>query len=336
MKILFTFYPLFVNWNNGIAVLSARCKEFGVETDLYLLDDVDSFAAYLGNSDCDMVGFSSVTEHDYKLSLPFMNVANGCGKTVLVGGVYPRLGLPMHALTKYICRGEGEYLPHFLLGYDDRTFRQPLLWKDLNSLSLPDYDLFDGIPYNRELPFGGEGAVVVPYNSSRGCPARCNFCAVSIQPNLVRIRTKVEEDLNFIADKYSPDVIHFGDELVPYYSEEWRESWGNLTFPFVAYIRADISTDQLVWLVDRGMVGCFFGVESGNEQYRNDVLGKNLSDAQILRTVEVLQDAGVPYMVSYMRGMPGESWPMQSETVRMADRLGGFPVFYKYENIIGL
>jgi radical SAM superfamily enzyme YgiQ (UPF0313 family) len=77
-------------------------------------------------------------------------------------------------------------------------------------------------------------------------------------------------------------------------------------------------------------------VESGNEQYRNEVLGKQLSDKQIRTTVDLLNEMGIPFMASYMRGMPGETWEMQAETVKMSREIAGYPVFGQYENLIGV
>ncbi|MFH0887056.1 MAG: radical SAM protein, partial [bacterium] len=170
---------------------------------------------------------------------------------------------------------------------------------------------------------------------SRGCPYRCSFCQVTMQPDVVRIRTKVDDDLTYLISNYNPGFIHFVDELIPYYDDKWRDSWGRFKHPFIAYIRADIPEKWLIWLKDRGLSGCFFGVESGNEDYRNKVLGKNLLDKDIIRTVALLKEMEIPFMASYMRGTPGESWEMQAQTMALSKILGGYPVFYQYEKIIG-
>lgn len=332
IRILFVFVPLYVKYNYGIALLSSLCKVFGVKTEVYLLDNIDKFSDYLDNKHFNYVCFSCVTKYDYELSLPFMQIASTKGTITLLGGVFPRLGTYLQAPVDLICRGEAEMLPLFLTKDYTKLFESPQYYDDLNELPLPDYELFKDIPYNRELPFGSWDKIL-PYSSSRGCLFRCYFCAVSYQPLGVRIRTKVGKDLGRIIGEYSPDIIHFMDELIPYYDEAWRESWGDLNFPFAAYIRADISEKQLIWLKDHGLVGCFFGVESGNETYRNDVLGKKLSDRQIKRTVCQLKEMEIPFMASYMTEMPGETWPMKAETVRLSREIGGNPIFYRYENL---
>jgi radical SAM superfamily enzyme YgiQ (UPF0313 family) len=334
VKILFAFYPLYVSYNYGIALLSSLCKSFGIETAVYLLDDVEKFKEYLGQNDFQYVGFSCVTKHDYLLSLPFMQAASSEDRVTLLGGVFPRLGHPLYAPVTAACRGEGEMLPMFLANGYTGLFQQQERYPDLNELPLPDYELFRDIPYDRDLPYGCEG-VMLPYSSSRGCPYHCKFCAISLQPPGVRIRTKVGEDLELLTEIYKPDIVHFLDELIPYYDPAWRESWGDFKHPFVAYIRADILPEHLVWLRDKGMQGCFFGIETGNEQFRNQVLGKDLSDRQIRNTVSLLKEMGMPYMVSYIRGLPGETWEIQAETMEFYRELGGYPVICLYEDMMG-
>ena len=331
--ILFVFFPLYVKWSHGIALLSAICKLQGIKTSLYLLDTHERFKKYLEDNPCDYLGFSCVCVHDYLLSKPFMETAKEMGKIILLGGVYPRHGSYIDAPVDYICRGDGEMLPNFLTTGNTELFDEVQIRKNLNDLPLPDYDLFQGIPYNRELPFAPEIKNILSYHSSRGCPYQCSFCEVVYQPQEVRFRTMVGEDLSYLVDRYKPEMVLFGDELLPYYYEPWRESWGDFKFPFVAYIRADISESLLIWLHDRGLKGCFFGIESADETYRNEVLGKKLSDAALYRTVNLLKDMGIPFMVAYMRGTPGETWPMQAQTEKLCRTIGGYPIIYQYEDL---
>ena len=140
------------------------------------------------------------------------------------------------------------------------------------------------------------------------------------------------EDLTYLIGKYQPDVIALGDSLPPYYDERWRDSWGDLSHPFVTYIRADIKPAELIWLYDHGLTSCFFGVESGSEVFRNQVLGKNLSDKDIRRTVSMLKEMCIRFVASYIRGAPGETWEILGETATFAEEIGCHPVFYNYED----
>ena len=332
-SLLLCFYPLFVDWNHGVALLSAICKGHDIETDLILLSDMPTFIEKIETGSYDFIGFSCTTRSDYDQSVPFMIEAANRGHKVLVGGVYIQRAKPDLKFAK-VCTGDGEYLPLFI-NYGTEDILDSYICEDLNSLPLPDYDLFKGIPYNREVTWLSRETTYLPYYSSRGCPFRCAFCEVHHQrPAHQRIRYKVGEDLNELLSRYSPDVVVLGDALPPYYDEKWRGSWESISFPFVTYLRADTRESELRWLHDRGMVGCFFGVESGNETYRNQVLGKNLHDKDILRTVSVLNEMGVPYMAAYMRGTPDETWELQGETAKFMETIGGHPVVYHYESLV--
>ena len=332
VKVLFAFYPLFVKYNHGIALLSSLCKDRGIETELYILDDVPSFEKHLLKSQPDYVAFSCVVDADYRLSLPFMKNAQHCGLPVLLGGVYPRRKACVEAPANFICHGEGESLPDFLLNGDRSMFMEKKVCPDIGSLPLPDYELFKDIPFDRGTPFL-DGLKVLPYYSSRGCSFKCSFCEVKGQPKVVRLKYQVGKDLEYLSEKYHPDIFFIGDELLPYYNEKWRASWEGFKHPFVAYIRADVPEDILRWLHVKGMVGCAFGIESGDEQYRNEVLNKNLKNEDIRRTVSILKELKIQYAAFYMTNTPHETFSIKAKTFRMADEIGGYPYIWEYENL---
>ena len=265
-------------------------------------------------------------------SVDYIDIARQMGFTVLAGGVYLRRKVPEGLNADYICRGEGEGLPDFVLNGDESMFKSRLFYPDLNSLPLPDYELFRGIPFERGH-LSLEGKRLIPYHSSRGCPYRCSFCEISIQKQPLRIRTRVKEDLECITKTYQPDMVFICDELLPYYSKRWRESWGGFSYPFFAYIRSDIEPEVLRWLIKRGMFYCAFGVESGDEEYRNNVLGKGLSDYALWRTVEILNRHNVEYIPFFMTGTPDEGFEQKMKTHRMMKEIGGRPILFEYEEL---
>lgn len=334
-RVLFCFYPSHIKYNHGLALLSGLCKDKGIEVELCLLYTFDQFRKRLKAGHYDYVCFSCTARIDYEKTLPFAGMAQALGFKVLIGGTWaPMIPRGMDNFPP-VCRGEGELLPGYILsdGQEDALFRAPMFVKDLNELPLPDYDLFDGIPFSRGYGILEGKKKQLPYFSSRGCPHCCTFCMTRYQLPLVRVRTKVEEDLSGLIECYAPDMVFFGDALLPYYSAAWRDSWGAFRFPFFAYIHASIESELLEWLIDRGLMACSFGIESGDERYRNEVLGKDLSDDQIFRTVKTLNRHGIPFVPFYMIGTPGEKIGIKAKTFEMSDRVGGFPVMWDYEDL---
>jgi radical SAM superfamily enzyme YgiQ (UPF0313 family) len=139
----------------------------------------------------------------------------------------------------------------------------------------------------------------------------------------------IRDDVQKLQREHSPDLIYILDELPPYYSREWRDQWTSLYTPFLSYIRADIKPEHLEFMIDHGMKVAAFGVESTDEDFRNIVLNKHVSDAQIKTTTSILRKHGVSYIPFYMTGIPGEV-PLDVDKVRA---IGGYPITWQYQNL---
>ena len=141
----------------------------------------------------------------------------------------------------------------------------------------------------------------------------------------------VRRDLGRLRQEHDPDMFYFTDETLPYYSERWRDQFEGNHTPFLSFIRADIEKDHLQFLVDNGLIACAIGVESGDEEYRNSVLNKGVSDKQIFETVEMLDKHCVDRIMLYMRNSPGETEEMKIKTLDMVEELGGHAMIHEYE-----
>jgi radical SAM superfamily enzyme YgiQ (UPF0313 family) len=335
-QITFAFWPMFVRWNAGISQLVACCQEWGIESEVVALSDIP-----LDQWDpiSPVVGFSCVVEEDYLFSIPYIKRAKSLGKTTILGGVWAGLGKPVGPFVDLVCRGDGEDLPIYLLGGDISVFQNKQVTRDIDSLPMLDYTHWDSVwvgdgrGFNRgHLPILS-GKLQVPYLSSRGCNHKCSFCQVRYQPAGRRVRYKAGEELSILTDLYRPDIVVMADAQLPYDDTKWRESWGTLYCPFVAYIRADISESELIWLIDHGLIGCAFGVESGDEEFRNNVLCKGVTDADIERTIGILSFYDIQYAPFFMEGVPGDKWISRTRTISMIRKIGGFPIVWNYRDL---
>jgi radical SAM superfamily enzyme YgiQ (UPF0313 family) len=330
MKILFTYFPLYVLWNHGVALLTAICKEHGIDAD-YFPCGTEAFIEKM--KDYDTVGFSFVTDLDYQASLPSMKSAINAGKTVLAGGVYARrMGKIETRLVHHICRGEGEIIPDFILNGKEDIFDHKYYQVSLDGLPMPDLSHVTGFEFHRGMPFL-QKLRIIPYQTSRGCPYKCSFCEVQYQPNTLRIKHTIHDDLTMLSEQYNPDLFYIMDSQPPYYSEEWREQWEYLNVPFQCFIRADIESTQLEWMIDHGLKVAAFGIESGDEKFRNEVLHKNITDDDILRTVKILKKRNVIYIPFYIANIPGESLEDRIKTVEMMKDIGGWPTVWLYQSL---
>ena len=329
---LFFVYEAPIAYNVGVALLSALLKQSGVRTSLFVgngnLVEWNNLLSSINPET--IVCFSHVIKKDFDLSRPYVDRAIALGFDVVFGGTYHRRNNDNAYDGKVlICRGDGEELVNYVVYGNKAAFSGEQVYRDMNSLPLPDYNLFKNYPYNGHIQ-GFKPCVKLPYNTSRGCIGSCSFCEVQAQYKVPRIRTKVKEDVEYLKANYEFDVLFITDELCPYYSKEWRDSWGDLKVPFFAFIRADITEEQLLWMIDHGMVGCAFGVESGDEDFRNTVMRKGVTDSDIYRTVGILCEYDTYYAPFFMMKYPGETFKHRLATQKMARQIGGAPMIFEY------
>lgn len=334
-KIIFFYFPLHVWYNHGLALLRSILSQKGIEVAVLPIVPMMDPRAILDKFKPDFVGFSFVTKHDYFLSLPTVKECHNYGSLMLAGGPYATMGGYIDPrYFDHVCRGDGEGLAEYILHDNTAVFDSPQTCTDLDALPLPDLSSVTGWEFHRNHPvmFGRR---IVPYSSSRGCPHACSFCAVQFQKHHrpVRFRTNARADLELLAQACKPDLVYLMDELPPYYNAEWRAGLEGNRVPFYCYIRADIKSEELAFMVRNGMKACAFGVESGNEQYRNEVLKKGVTDAQIMVLCELLRGYGVQYIPFFMDNPPEVPADHVEKSRRLANRIGGWPLVYAYEHL---
>lgn len=327
MKIAFTYYPAFVRYNHGVALLSSICKAAGLEVKIIPMDD--NFFDLINNFKPDYVGASFVTVHDYKLSIPYIK---RCEVPVLAGGVYLRKGGMVDVnLFKHVCRGEAENIAGFFIDGNTSVFDEVQQCADISVL--PDYSGVTGYEFHRDMWFLKDKKII-PYSHSRGCPYKCTFCECRNLPKGIRIKETVKQDLMYLKETYNPELFFFLDELLPYYNYLWQYQFDGNDTRFFSYIRADITESDLKFLIDNGLYACAFGIESGCEEYRNKVLKKGVMDFEIDRTVNILNKNGIHYVSFFMTGTPGETAEIVKKTSDMASNIGN-NIFWEYEDLGG-
>ncbi len=336
MVVLFFVYAAPIAYNNGVAILSALLKEAGFTTELFVGDgNLDEWHIRVAELPADSyIMFSHVIRKDFDLSVPYIDVALAHTDHVIMGGTFHR----RNNSNKYdgrvcICRGDGEGIVNYLLQGNTEVFDHACYDVDLNTLPLPDYDLFKDYPYDGDIK-DFYNVSKLPYTTSRGCIGKCGFCEVQHQSGKQRIRTRVADDVVALRSLYDFELLFITDELCPYYDDEWCASWGDTIIPFFAFIRADIPADRLNWLISRGLKGCAFGVESGDEDFRNNVLKKGVTDEDIYRTVKILKDNDVYFAHFYMLNYPAETFKQKLATQKMTASLGGVPMIFDYTPVV--
>ncbi len=354
------FYP---GAHHGLAALFGSLRRAGYDYRLtHLTEDTDEagFLDLLGNLDANAYAFSAMT-NQVKYVRKFAPVlAHATEAPVLVGGVHAMLEPSSVSAVEgvtcaFACEAD-ESLPAWLnahlVGRDWRDtsgicwiergqvkFTPPKAILNLDDLPWPVYDGFDMAKIIRDL--GGRLSVTL----SRGCPYDCAFCCNEAlrrgfgEPGYARRRSPQQavEMVKSLVNSFKPDSVRFEDDLL-LVSKRWRAEFLGLyrqqvCLPMECNCRADLVDADLVKLLkESGCVSLDIGVESGDEGLRNDVLGKGISDEQLIRAFDMLNASGLHTYAYNIIALPGETSQMAWKTYHLNRRLrpSAGAVFYFY------
>lgn len=282
----------------------------------------------------DLIGFSLFTRwvwHAYGLAASLAGscrllVAGGAHATVRPDETLDRgfdiavrgeAELVMPALVDYIeGRRQIESIPGIRFSTPDggRGAGPPAsVNDDLDGLPMPflAQELFDSRWYHPS------GATVVPGGmlASRGCPARCTFCANYVTGRKFRFRSaaNVIAELNAWHERYSNTFFPFWDDALsanPAHLARLCEAFErDLKFPlrWSAITRANMVTPELLSRMRRaGCVSVNFGVESGDDQILR-VIKKGVTTEQVARALRWAKDEGLTTAANFMLGFPQET-----------------------------
>ena len=350
----------------SVATISSLAKAHGHQTDLvFVRDNAESRSVFrdrLREFAPDVVGFS-IMSHDFRVATEFSQMVKRESRAItLFGGTHPTI-LPDLALdgagVDYICVGEGEYPTLEVLDRIDagesfgdvanlqwrdgeETVRNPMRrLNDLSELPRPDADLLLGDRRN----------VVYHTTATFGCPYPCTYCCNASIKEVYKgsgrfIRRKPTDKLidEIVAVDASHNIttLSFVDatfamdrKWVLSFCEAYRERVGK-PFYFGTTITS-VDSDLLHALHDAGCVRILFGIESGDEDVRRDLLLKRIgTNEEIVRTIAAVKEAGILAGAFFIIGFPGETADNIRQTYRFASESGldlvRTAVFYPYRN----
>lgn len=180
---------------------------------------------------------------------------------------------------------------------------------NLDDISFPAYHLIDFEQYRKR----GFWANLIM--ASRGCPYHCIFCSIPAISKKVRFRSpkniinEMEKVYELTQSKYFgfvDDAFTVKKSFIFKLCDEMK----NLSFKPIwdAATRVDyINHDLLRAMKEAGCSKLFFGVESGSERIRNEVIKKNVTDEQIKLATQLCWKNGIEPNHFLMLGFPTES-----------------------------
>lgn len=301
----------------------------------------------------------SLVEDTFLQARGMMDAIADLGVPHLVGGVFPTMA-PGKCIDapeiNLIGLGEGETIvenvaeairkgapidniPGTWVKMQDGSIKKnpqaPLV--DINDI-VPDFSLFHPSRFNR--PMGGKVFRMVPLEAYRGCPYSCTYCNSPTQRRLAKEagignflrRAPIDglrDKMRKIRDEYEPEFLFFTDDsfLARPRKEilKFCDMYEEFKLPFYFNTRAENCDEEVLKRLKE--VNCYriaFGIESGNEQYRQKVLRRKITNEEIIRKFEIIADSGISFSVNLIIGMPGETRELVMDTVELARSIRGY------------
>ena len=301
----------------------------------------------------------SMAEDTYHLGIKLLEAIKDKNIPNIVGGVFARDAkdiLLKHDVVTSVCHHEGEYVIRDAIRalknnetiehikgttyrYADHAHaneEQPLC----NIAEYPpDFDLFDDKRWAR--PMGGRiFKRTVPMETYRGCPYNCTYCNSpsqrafskdNNQGNFMRRKPAeyIEKELVSILENHDPEMILFIDDSFlarpKKEIEEFSNMWAKYKIPFWMNTRIENCTPDVLEMIKHA--GCYrmsFGLESGNEEYRRNILSRNVSNEKYLEHFEYINESNIPYSLNIILGMPFETPELVEDSVRLARAARGY------------
>lgn len=306
-----------------------------------------------------LIGFSVVTvQYQYavemarKIKRAFPHIPT------IIGGIHATMdpeGCLAEGVFDYACVGEGEEalvelvkaldaggdttaVQNIWARRDGRVCRNAVRpFTPLEKLPPKDYEVFD---FQRmiEAKDGWVGLM-----ASRGCPFRCSYCfnhriveryqketgRKGRELNYIRHHTVDEmiDEIKYLLSHYKgirwfifdDDLFTFDKKYVREFARKYREV---TDVPFVCNAHVKFfDADVAKALADGGCRIVKFGLESGSDRVRTEVMHRQMTNDEIEKAFAAANAAGLHTSAFVMMGMPTETAAEMDETVRLLARI---------------
>lgn len=185
---------------------------------------------------------------------------------------------------------------------------------DPDQLPFPDKGLFD---YQRYIDLNRGLATFI---SSFGCPYQCTYCINKAlmdkfgKKGFIRFKSipYLMSEIENVMSAYRIRELEFYDDTFTLNRERLEEFCSlyprHINLPFSINSRVDtIRDDEYPMLKAAGCKRISFGIECGDPDIRNTILGRNQSDEQIIKAFRLSKESGIETLSYNMIGIPGET-----------------------------
>jgi len=288
----------------------------------------------------DLVGFSCVTA-TYPWAVEFAKmIKKELNVPIIFGGVHPTLKPKIvmdNPEIDMVCIGEGEDALLELCDSFEQTgkFRTDIrnIWsRDGNKIikneirnlveNIDQFEMdrkmfFDKLPSNYRTS--------AYFVMSRGCPFNCTYCGNEQKRKIYQgkgkyVRQKsVDQAIKELIDLKNLGTKHvlFVDDVLTM-NREWFKEFivkfkNQIGLPFTCFIHPKMFDDEEAKLLkENGCKLIWYGIQSGSEKVRREILARYESDAEIEKAAEICHQNGLKFMIDHIFDIPFDIEPIES------------------------
>ncbi|MGA1869807.1 MAG: B12-binding domain-containing radical SAM protein [bacterium] len=331
--------------------LAGAVKHYGHDCYVLVTHDIETIEHSILNRTPDLIGFSAMTGiHKEIITMCKLIKKKFHHIPIIMGGIHPTL-FPYVIYEDgidIICRGEGEYplvelldriekkqdvssIKNLWVKSENKVIKNELrgLVDPLDTLPLPDFSIY------RHHPILSKSTYINIF-LTRGCPYSCTYCHNSKKRELYNGKGKyirsfstgrimkelsmLQKEFKYLntislgADVFGADY-NFFKEIVSSYSQKF-------SIPYTFLIRPELIDEKRVEILSKTnchMIG--FGIESGSERVRRELLHRNYSNKKIIYIGHLLHRHKIKFRTYNMVGFPTETIDEMMSTVRINQQI---------------
>ena len=294
----------------------------------------------------DLIAFSIMsTSHQWAFKIA-KKIKKSFKIPIIFGGPHPTFFPEMinYPFIDMICIGEGEESIAELaekIGKNQSLTKIKNIWvkkdgKIYKNPVRPLVENLDILPFpNRELYYSKykflKKLTTKRFLASRGCPYNCTYCFNHKMKELYvgkgkylrrRSPDNVIKEIKEVRARYILKNVRFVDDTFTL-DKKWLYGFlsrykKEIGLPFTCLVRANEVDEELVRkLKGAGCCMVTFGIESGNEEIRNKILRKGLTNKQIINAARLFKKYKIKFGTYNMLCLPGETIEDAFETLKL-------------------
>ncbi|OGQ96071.1 MAG: hypothetical protein A2521_13255 [Deltaproteobacteria bacterium RIFOXYD12_FULL_57_12] len=331
----------------GLYYICGTLKSVGHQYSVLAANRPETISKHIREFAPDIIGFPCLTGmHREILAIASSIKEEFPGARILLGGIHPTLfpDILRNPNVDFICRGEGEWPTAELLNALDAglsSFDIPnISWKKngeifhnemrplldpLDSLPFPDYSIY------RDIPVIAADTYPTVF-MTRGCPFSCTYCHNSNQRKIYKGKGKyvrsfsperILDEVEAVISQYPNTTAVFlgADTLgtdLGWLTDLLTRYRARFDMPYNCLIRPEHINEELARLLKE--TNCHmiaFGIESGSERIRRDLLRRGYPNKQIMQAAGLLKKYGIRFRTYNIIGFPTETPAEMMETLRL-------------------